>query len=329
MASFGCTKNNVNGHVAGTANIYASGFEDSQGYVILKYWLNGKSVDLPNSDPTISDLNTTGIVVSGGDVYVSGVDYNRSANAEVAACWKNGLLVDLTNGPDLSYTTGIAISGNDIYVSGYTYQNQRMVAMYWKNGNPVILTDTTMEGFASSIAVSGSDVYVGGHQAPENNYNRTTGVIWKNGIPHFLTDTSGISGVSALTISGNDVYAAGYIYSGALNGQAYWKNDSVFIIGDPSSSANSIAVSGNDVYVAGNDNGSYGPYSARLWKNGNELKLDDGGYFSYASSVFVSGNDVYVGGVNSKIGRVATYWKNGKPVHFKDGDTITSLWVSE
>jgi hypothetical protein len=350
IASFSCSKNNSGGTStkpsSDSVNVYATGYGYIDGHPVIRYWVNNKSTD---SLFTTWYLTTTFMTASGKDIYVAGQD---------GRCWKNDSLVEnaliSVPGQESYYATGIAISGNDIYLSGYAdygftltgIPGRGYTAVYWKNGNLVTLSDTSinMQGFATGMAVSGGDVYVGGYQVPGNITEPRTGVIWKNGSPQLLTDTPGTSVVTAVAVSGNDIYATGYILNGALQGWAYWKNGTVFIIDDssftpnsiivsgpdalPGSGPTSIAFSGNDVYVAGNDYDPALGTTARVWKNGKALNLDDSGNGSYATSVFVLGNDVYVGGSDGQTG-IATYWKNGSPVHFADGFEVTSLWVSK
>jgi hypothetical protein len=51
------------------------------------------------------------------DVYVAGSMLTKN-NVEVAAYWKNGVLIELADSSATSRATAIAISGADVYVSG-------------------------------------------------------------------------------------------------------------------------------------------------------------------------------------------------------------------
>ena len=146
---FACSKKSATNFLTpppGNPNIYATGFQDSQGVVILRYWKNGVPFALPDhaSIIDVSSLFTTGIVVSGDDVYVSGDDFNESTKHSAATYWKNETPFALGDPSYDTYATSIAVSGNDVYVSGYEYRYDlnantgNNYALYWKNGVPVI-----------------------------------------------------------------------------------------------------------------------------------------------------------------------------------------------
>src|SRR5579863_1805333 len=122
------------------------------------YWKNGARTTLGSHN-----CYAYGIAMSGGDVYVIGVDNS------VPVYWKNGTETALPY-QALSAPYGITISGTDVYISGVDNGN----AVYWKNGLEKILD----VGAANAIAISNSDIYVTGSKyASQINY----AVYWKNG----------------------------------------------------------------------------------------------------------------------------------------------------
>jgi hypothetical protein len=169
---FSCSKNSTGPllHLPGTPNIYVAGMQDSLVITILRYWKNGTPVTLQTkagfTDP--SSLAATGIVVTGGDVYVSGNDFNQLTHHSVTTYWKNGNSVTVGDGSIDTHANAIAVSGNDVYLAGYetgyNFQTDTNYthAVYWKNGERVMLGDTTTFSEAKSIAVSGNDIYVAG-----------------------------------------------------------------------------------------------------------------------------------------------------------------------
>ena len=81
--------------------------------------------------------------------------------------------------------------------------------------------------------------------------------------------------------------------------------------------AHCIAINGNDVYVGGSENKRVEGKDieteslARIWKNGNEMKIDQGKGLGYVSSIVVDEGSVYACG-NIDFGGVL--WTNGKHI---------------
>ncbi len=266
------------------------------------------------------------------DVYIAG-DVTGGPDAvffyPVAAYWKNGNYIPLTDGTIWADAASIAVSGNDVYVAGTLGVPDVSRAVYWKNGNLRYLTDGIGVSSASSIAISGNDVYVAGSE----NRGTTGGpMYWKNESTVKLTDGGY---VSCIFVSGNNVYAAG----DADNVAKYWINGISFPIPPSSpppangsfySYANSIFVAGRDVYVVGYESGEAGSF-AKCWKNGISVPLGSppGSSTSGANSIVVSGKDVYVAGrvdknVGNTVNSTAYYWKNGIPINFTNEDGNSS-----
>lgn len=341
---FACSKKSASNFLSqppGNLNIYATGFQDSEGVVVLRYWKNGAPFTLPNhanlSD--VSSLSTTGIVVSGNNVYVSGDDFNESTKHSDATYWKNGTSIALGDSSADTYATAIAVSGNDVYVAGYKVgYNLNTIswfnyALYWKNGNPVILGDTMSTSFAESIAVSDNDVYVAGIWSTGPNAHNIA-VLWKNGKMTPLTDTTVTEIAISMIVSGTDVFPACAEYNN-IGLVQYWTNQmAVPLQTDPGkiTGVTSVTISGNYIYASGyNCINCYnnGPvYDAVYWKNGNQIMLTKSTNISYniASSIAVSGSDVYVGGSESSSGGII--WKNGVPAVVPKSTKISSICLS-
>ena len=89
------------------------------------------------------------------------MEYNgtSSTTTSVAKYWKNGNVVNLTNGSTRALVFSIAATTNDVYVAGFEFNSLNIeVAKYWKDGTAVSLTDGAKNARATAIAVSGNDV---------------------------------------------------------------------------------------------------------------------------------------------------------------------------
>jgi hypothetical protein len=133
-------------------NIYVGGvIPDSSNNPVGYYWKNGSPIPL-TSKGTRAGPNH--IAISGGDIYVSGLEYD-GVNF-IATYWKNGNPVRLTNG--MSGTGSIAVLGNDVYVAGWESDNSSSIlatgAKYWKNGISQPLALSSSDANLTSIFIS-------------------------------------------------------------------------------------------------------------------------------------------------------------------------------
>ncbi|KAA9034442.1 hypothetical protein FW778_22440 [Ginsengibacter hankyongi] len=192
------------------------------------FWKNNVPVYLPTCNLS------TGITVSGNDVYISG------SGAGKAAYWKNGNPVYLTAlGANTGYAFGIAVSGQDVYVTGDTATSYTgLESVYWKNGIAMHLENGI---HASGIAIAeNGDVYVSG-QSTVNFNSRAT--YWKNGKSIILSNAP--SDAKAIALSGEDVYVVGdTVAPFQIPTAVYWKNGVMKALtqGTVSSSATSIFI---------------------------------------------------------------------------------------
>jgi hypothetical protein len=179
-------------YVAGGGNEYYSGVPSS--YQFAQYWDQGVATNLDDNlvDSSGSDIiglpNTTGIYVSGTDVYLAGTV--GGSFPTFAVVWKNGVASILGNGT----ANSIFVSGSDVYVAGASLINTNYEASYWVNGQPTVLS-TTPNTLARSIFVSGSDIYVAGTDIVNGVVYAT---YWKNGVATHLSPGAG--GASAIYV---------------------------------------------------------------------------------------------------------------------------------
>ena len=195
-----------------------------------------------------------GLFVSDGDVYVAGVENDRSLNDRDnllrAVLWKNGKRLYRTiNELWESYAYSVYVSGNDVYVAGTL--NSR--ATLWKNGTAQDLEKTPLHGNslyteARSVFVSGNDVYVAGDDGGGSGWSGKLPALWKNGKlqPIERETTTGI--IYSMFVSGNDVYALG-TNDGEI---VLWKNGIIHIVyHDATSVLTTLFVYDGDIYAGG------------------------------------------------------------------------------
>jgi hypothetical protein len=168
------------------SDVYVAGGTAYDGAGHARYWKNGAPVDLGGSlsysspDNTFGYPTTSGISVSGNDVYVSGFQ-QTAGNATLAIYWKNGSPVFLsTDSISGSWANSVWVNGSDVYVAGWQNIDNYSRAMLWTNGTPTPLTSGDTSSAATSLFILGKDVYVAGYTwvAPTPGY---TAVYWKNG----------------------------------------------------------------------------------------------------------------------------------------------------
>lgn len=191
-------------YIAGSSKTYNQiGYNSKTAAV---YYKNGVEVNLTADTTGISDAFTTGLTVSGTDVYVCGYLDNH------AVYWKNGKIVYL---PDGYMAKAIGVSGTDVFVAG---TSETKGDVYWKNGVEMPLLPG---GMVTSMAISGTDVYIAGYtiNGPDQ------AVYWKNGT---LVNLPNGYEANSIAVSGKDVYAAGNANGGYA---VYWKNGVIDTLG--------------------------------------------------------------------------------------------------
>jgi hypothetical protein len=169
-------------YVSGGSNGYYADKDSSMQFA--RYWKNGVNINLTpglvekNGTTVVHYPMTTGIFVTGNDVYLSGLrGYNQ------ALYWKNGSPVFLTT--EQTYgaaANAIFVAGKDVYVAGNQADaSGNNHAVYWKNGSVVQLSNNLSGAYATTV-VNG-DIYVAGV-----DYINGTGyaTYWKNGVPTHL-----------------------------------------------------------------------------------------------------------------------------------------------
>jgi hypothetical protein len=288
---------------------------------------------------------------AGGDVYAGGFERNAEGG-KIATVWKNGKVLWRlpapprwlgSDGKGSSEINALAASGSDVYAGGIRTGTGTILyeAIVWKNGEVLwSLASSSLTEGVKSLAASGPDVYAGGAEIPEYKGERPgsyAATVWWNGKALWRLGRGYGGGVTSLAVSGPDVYAV----PKGLGNSAVWKNGTaLWRLADNDDygvDVRAIAASGGDVYAGGTEKKG----TDVVWKNGEVLwRLDKGGS-AHVSSLAVSGDDVYAGGYeylkkegqNGAKARIATVWKNDKPLwHLTDapdeGADVTSIAIS-
>jgi hypothetical protein len=313
LAGAGCSRE-VDVHVVGWER-------NGEGWSIAKVWKNGKPRPL-SDQPSVA----TAIAVSDGDVYVAGAV--RFGSVAAAVYWKNGTLVQLTDGAREAFGEGIAVSGSDVYVVGHERDAGFVsVAMLWKNGEPTALASGASEAYA--VAVSGSDVYVAGYEvkvsevSPGQFVGTPVAKYWKNGVASSLTDGTYPAVARGIAVSGSDLHVVGWTGGARAQVARHWKNDAPVALTDGTftATASAVSVRGAAIYVAG---GEYDGYEdvAKLWRDGVPMDLSHvdvpRGEGCGAAAVAGRGDDVWAAGHD---GPIAVVWENGAPEALTGGET--------
>ena len=336
--------------------IYVAGQPD---YRIGCYWKNGERTDLTTTENYMR-ATTTGISVSGGNVYVSG-HYKFGDMSYHAPCyWKNGIKTDLPlNGNRGGYTNDIFVSGSDVYVAGMVtaaIKDYREILQpcYWKNNTLIEITDYPVlfdiiidMDYDSPMAlppveltciyVSGSDVYIGGNYDLGGKNGDFWGepkqaCYWKNGD---RTDLPGNNSfVNGIFVEGGKVYISGgydFISPGYQKSKfgrpCYWMDGKKVDLtnkGNGAAYTSGIFVEKGTVYVSGHAYNARGPNSC-YWKDKSITLFDNKSL--YTSSIFVKDGIVFIcGAINEMSYTIPCYWANKKRIELsvieRDGDAI-------
>lgn len=154
-------------------DVYVAGAESLNGSTILKatYWKNGTPIDLTTglSGSAWADA----VYVSGGDVYVAGIQVTSSGNQP--CIWKNGTptLLAMPAGGLAYFVNCILVDGTDVYAGGQV----NSVGVVWKNGVMINTASYALAEQVSSIFLyNNKDLYVTGASSSSGN-----NCYWVNG----------------------------------------------------------------------------------------------------------------------------------------------------
>lgn len=246
----GCSATGI--YVSG-ADVYVSGmmhfwdppsvpFTPRWGFTAC-YWKNGQPTLLPDWADRVDYFGyfqmvgadyTTGIYVSGNDVYVAGGEeypINHGWPDHFTGFWKNGQFTDLpnyvsdtvlTNMVSRPNTGSIAMVGNNLYISGYQYEfgTAYPTGIYWVNGKLDSVSPSQGEIIYSLQSV-GSDIYMTSTHFQNGQWHAA---YWKNGNLNLVDSSIYSTAAYSIFVSGNDIYVSGYKSINGFADPVYWKN---------------------------------------------------------------------------------------------------------
>ncbi len=179
---------------------------------------NYEAVLWKNGHPELLTTKGTShcVFVSGQDVYVAGNRQNATKGF-MAAYWKNGTAVDLTDGAAYGRVYSIAVAKGTVYATG-TEDIEETIGWLWTDGVETSLEGTRVYPYAITVSEKG-DVYIAGE------IDRKA-ILWKNGE---RTELSNAGWAKSVFVYGDDVYVSG---SDGRRHACLWKNGVMELLPD-------------------------------------------------------------------------------------------------
>jgi hypothetical protein len=213
---------------------------------------------------------TTGIALSGNDVYVSGTEQDTTG-FNFAAYWHNQTAMRLSDTTMVAEANDIASVGADVFVSGsvVSFSDRIRKAALWKNGILNILPDSGYGAAATRLLLYNGNVYVAGAVGAGPPSYRNMPAYWLNSKMIILDNNPEDGTANSIAVSGADVYTAGIIYRFGNNVAVFWKNHDRTTLTDGTYIANAtdIAILGTDIYIAGQESNQTNNSIAKYWMN--------------------------------------------------------------
>lgn len=305
-----CSSDENTNNVQDARKVLVAGVEKVNNVNYPRLWVNGQVQLLGAND---KEGRAEAIFLDGNDIYVAGYEKNTSGKA-VAKYWKNGGVVNLTNGSFDAYATCIVKSPSGIIVVGGYQRNANGVNVptLWFNGAQFTINNNNLSGKINSLTFVAQNAFIAVGETMVNGVIK--GTYWTNDDYGYLNNSNSIVSVLNDIIIHNDNVAM----IGAetnLNQKLVALNTVNGLVGKnylTDGSNHAIAykafVNSNNLYIAGYELNSSNVRVAKFWKNGTETILSNGPQ-SEANDVVVSNNDVFVCGYYNN--GQAIYWKNG------------------
>lgn len=329
------------------------------------YWVNGVKTPL---SPECYEVQVSTIKVMGDDIYCAGYIREHKGDNTIAAYWKNGNIIRLSNGTCNAYAVDMYVSSKAICCVGreadcskkkmplrkYSFdyeivRHDRAKAWFcydWGN-KELALTNGEHHGAVTGIYVDSENrMHLVGYD--EGIYARLIGTLdpfyksrywqlrskdWALADEQSVFDRSGQA--TAVFGADSDVYICGWhdedLQSSRGFRALYWKNGwAKKLPDDYEVMIEDGCVDGPDWYMCGYEIDYNDIPKACYYKNGHVVKLSahDSSVQSKIHAMSVAGQNVYMAGHQ---GAQPGYWKNNKfiPIEGVDSGTVTGIVVQE
>lgn len=233
------------GLIINNHNVYILGRIYDGPNVIYKYWKNG----VPTTVFTASSGSIDDMTIVNDDVYMAGNSNDGFTVVNKAQYWKNGVLINITDGTNNAITQSISIEGSEVSVlflehNPTTNKNDLKV---WKNGTVSLLGASNFTG--KKIIIKDNVTHVIGIEY------KTFGddlVYWRDGVKTTITEIPNSYHKPIMKIvDNNNVYIAYNTLQSPSTIINYWKNGVNNKVNYSGPRLESLFVFNNDIYTVG------------------------------------------------------------------------------
>jgi hypothetical protein len=255
------------------------------------------------------------ICADGNNIYIGGLVYEIEGNVVGrAAVWKNGQLIEYTNGTNDASVAHLQVVKGKVYAVGYERSGSVYRAVLWRDGESQYLTSGATSAFAYGVFVDGSDVYV-----TLREFNSTTNgyepKLWKNGTITTISHENDDALPRRIAVHNNTVYIAGRDNFEAV----LWTNNEREAL-DWGIATDIQVTKEGDIYMTLNYSDEGGGSRAQYALNGEIFTLESESSDIYAMHVF-RGIPYFIANVNGG----ADLWVNEERTTYLEGNNVHVL----
>lgn len=260
------------------AEVYVAGSNSKR--IIL--WKNGEKAFMSNEAYNVS---ASALFVSGADVYIGGVEFDKVTNKFITKLWKNGVETVIPTKSYYEPISSIYVAGSDVYL--LIGDAEGASVNLWKNGT---ITPLASSSIAGSFLKDESDLFC--FFTDFNDFSNIHTKFWSNGN---LVDspTKAVSTASSRSSfkTGKHQYHINTLQNLDKSSfvLSFFKDEvkTEILNTNKPSEATAIFVHGEDVYITWNEGYYSNRITAVLWKNGVSMPLSDTTEQSMANAIFV------------------------------------------